>query len=611
MPGDTNPLLIAPALPLEVRLPTIVTWNRLEGRPRATDFSRSLRAEIRDPLWMLSRQWQLGEYQHEDAGSAVFARLHLDTTRITRFGRDDQPAVAFDESPPLETRVERETLSIDLVTSIEWGRRWLSLLSHHGATAATLDFFRQVFPVAGAPARDPGSAELWSNRELLQWTAAARRALDGGALLTRLLAGERAAEIEHGGGTAPDVSETDAAEADFRAAWARMFSQPTEREPANWDPPRLEYRLACSAPEADGSQTVLLSEEYATGHLDWYAFDVHSGPDAALVEHPDEAVDDDVLGGETLTLLPTTLEFGGIPSPRWWEFEDRRTDLGDVDADTTDLAKLLMTEFTLLFSNDWMLVPYELDAGSLASVTGLVVVDTFGQRQVIRPAGRGDEEARRRWSMFNLSSSADRGSVDHRLFLPPVIGKLAESPPVEEVRVFRDEMANMVWAVEATIPDGLGTGRDGFEAAAALVALLGQLVDAPAEPEPEETAAPVRYVAGTTVPENWIPFIPVHVPGSNRQVQLQRAAMPRLIEGLPEDDIPPRGDVLRPDGPAAYFVHEEEIGKAGVVVTRSYQRTRSSDGTTYLWLGRRKKVGRDARASGLRFDQVDEQFTED
>jgi len=36
--------------------PAITLWNRLEGRARREDFDRSLRAEIRDPLWMLTRQ---------------------------------------------------------------------------------------------------------------------------------------------------------------------------------------------------------------------------------------------------------------------------------------------------------------------------------------------------------------------------------------------------------------------------------------------------------------------------------------------------------------------------------------------------------------------------
>ena len=51
--------------------PTITHWNRLEGRPRTEDFDRALRAEVRDALWMLSKQWQMGEFKGDDAGSTI------------------------------------------------------------------------------------------------------------------------------------------------------------------------------------------------------------------------------------------------------------------------------------------------------------------------------------------------------------------------------------------------------------------------------------------------------------------------------------------------------------------------------------------------------------
>ena len=38
-----------------------------------------------------------------------------------------------------------------------------------------------------------------------------------------------------------------------------------------------------------------------------------------------------------------------------------------------------------------------------------------------------------------------------------------------------------------------------------------------------------------TVPENWIPFINVHLDEDNRETQLQRGAMPRILEGAPSD----------------------------------------------------------------------------
>lgn len=83
--------------------PTVTMWNRLEGRPRQEAFDRSLRAEVRDPLWMLTRQWQVGEFKGEDAGSAAKVRVQLDATRLDRFavkspegeqgGSEFQPAV--------------------------------------------------------------------------------------------------------------------------------------------------------------------------------------------------------------------------------------------------------------------------------------------------------------------------------------------------------------------------------------------------------------------------------------------------------------------------------------------------------------------------------------
>jgi hypothetical protein len=74
---------------LQQRLyPSVTIWNRLEGRPRTNNFDRALRAEVRDGLWMITKQWQMGEIRGNDAGSPVFAKLQIDTTRLTKY----QPA---------------------------------------------------------------------------------------------------------------------------------------------------------------------------------------------------------------------------------------------------------------------------------------------------------------------------------------------------------------------------------------------------------------------------------------------------------------------------------------------------------------------------------------
>src|SRR5690349_23703849 len=91
----------------ERRYPTITVWNRLEGRPRADNFDRALRAEVRDPLWMLTRQWQMGEFKGDDAGSPVLAKIQVKRSALGKFQAAQGPVVPLDESVPLEAQVER------------------------------------------------------------------------------------------------------------------------------------------------------------------------------------------------------------------------------------------------------------------------------------------------------------------------------------------------------------------------------------------------------------------------------------------------------------------------------------------------------------------------
>ena len=87
----------------------IVGWNRLEGRPRTVEFDRALRAEVRDALWFLTRQWQFGEFKGEDAGSPVDVRTAVRVDPLQHYaverGRRDRVRPG---ELPLETHVERE-----------------------------------------------------------------------------------------------------------------------------------------------------------------------------------------------------------------------------------------------------------------------------------------------------------------------------------------------------------------------------------------------------------------------------------------------------------------------------------------------------------------------
>jgi hypothetical protein len=58
-------------------------------------------------------------------------------------------------------------------------------------------------------------------------------------------------------------------------------------------------------------------------------------------------------------------------------------------------------------------------------------------------------------------------------------------------------------------------------------------------------------------------------------------------------------------GRGEFSLFEEEVPREGARVTRSYQYTRWLDGSTLLWVGRRKGAGRGEGLSGLRFDSLE------
>jgi hypothetical protein len=96
-------------------MPSITSWTRLEPRCRDADMQLTVNARIFDPLWMLTRQWQMGEYRGEDAGSPVSARVRAESALLSRCHLGELPpntaltAAPYDpQALPLEVMVERQ-----------------------------------------------------------------------------------------------------------------------------------------------------------------------------------------------------------------------------------------------------------------------------------------------------------------------------------------------------------------------------------------------------------------------------------------------------------------------------------------------------------------------
>lgn len=613
-----NDKLITVDLPkvIEQRsLPAITIWNRLEGRPRAPNFDRALRAEVRDPLWMLTRQWQMGEFIGDDAGSPIVAKIRVETRRLRKFQVVGGPVEEFNDAIPLEARVEQMPIPLVLIKQdvsldirLLAGRHWIKLIKL--VAPLSVPQFIAKYPIHNPDPTNAAEAPTCAHPEARSsFAAVATRRMDGVKLYLDLKDGHKASDGIPA--LAALVAETQIVAANFVAWFEKLFYQPAQAEHSAWEPDRLEYQFACSTPEKV-NEKVFAAEEYYHGHLDWYNFDIDQSRTA--LGDPDPFPEAPQV--TTLEMLPTQVKFNGMPNTRWWTFEDSRTNFGDVKPDTTDLAKLLLIEFGLVYANDWFLVPFTVPVGSVANIRGMAITNVFGERTWIEGAGRGDDDDWQRWAMFLVSiKGKGHETADLSLVLPPAAQKVLEGQPLEEIMFARDEMANMVWGVERTIPLPSGEPKRGREAAEETRTYFEKAASvAPAPPVPYAEGAAIRYKVMSSVPENWIPMLPVHVPGDVRETQLQRSAMLRIIEGDPATPVPvePRTSLLRqgldPKPPDVtkkpYFLHEEEVPRAGVKVTQSFQRTRWRDGRVWVWLGVRKQAGRGEGSSGLAFDRI-------
>jgi len=565
---------------------SITTWARLEPHSRTTGMEAGLEMRVHDPLWMLARQWQFGEFQGEDTGSPVWTRVSGGTSPIATYlagsvdGHRSEHVQDYSPDTPLEYLVEAERLPATEVMAanrrlaVEAGQYFLRLLGSSLADTQRAVLLKgyAIEPLTDA-ARVETDPDSVSFMDLV-----ARRAIDGAKLLLAIrdLSPDEAAKALE-----LDPADTAADAIKQWTAWCermvgRVASKTEER--SAWNPERMEYACAVAAPDGTANgQTVLVAPEYPGGHLDWFSFDVMSG--AQLERSPTAR-----RSKFAAATLPTRLALRGMPSNRLWEFEDAEVRFGSIEAGPTDLARLLLVGFLLEYDNDFFSIPLDADAGTLVTIDGVTITNTFGDEIPAQPF------AEKEWRLFTLSTDAAGGSMPSTLFLPTVVGQHLAGAPIEQVDLVRDEMANIAWAIEGTVQSASGRALSRHEADQAR--RQRETGDRRAE---EGTLAYQLDTWSSTRPEFWIPLVPEQVTPTD--------AVTRLACYDPQGDS--RGQLLSERrGGAWLYVYANEIPRSGVRVTRARQYTRWYDGGIFSWVGREKRPGRGGASSGLRYDVV-------
>lgn len=608
-----------------VRTPSITGITRLETQPTAINLQAGLAAPLADPLWLLSRQWQFNEFQGEDAGTPLRLAFQVQGVKVDAFRAGTDPAAAWqpiaDHDVPIETRVEAEPA---------WpthprlrGEAGLHALRMASARVRAALLAAYPFVLAAPTDADADRAGLmWSTLlnartiDAIALAAELRPLLDASGALGALPAG-----LALGGADADDAKAMLAK----WIAWLDALLYEGDAAQPSWQRNRMEYAFALMA-----GDTRLDAAEYTDGHLDWEDFE------ATAVAPSGEPV------RQTFAVAsrhPTPVRYPGMPAERFWEFEDGSVNFAGAEAGVTDLLRMSVTEFALTFGNDWFLVPVRLPVGWIHQVSDLVITDSFGvpssANAIVNPDGT-------QWSMYSMTADpALQGRLQHALYLPDSLDGVLEGAVLEQTTLARDEMANLAWAIEHTVQGASGEPLDrGLEAQALAfqqrIAFDGG-IDSPQ----------LVYRLQTPVPANWTPLLPVRDAPFNAAdpltIRLARAGMKRFYpeasievigavdpayvdflalldaetdfisrvdigDGLRSYVFYPRGWMLRRDPlhPMAdddtLLIEEEEVPRIGATLKRKFQYARSSDGRTWLWVGRSKLAGRGEAQSALRFD---------
>jgi hypothetical protein len=555
--------------------------------PRDQGIEDGLAARIHDPLWMLARQWQLGEFRGEDAASPSHIDVRGESHLVDRW----RPGGSGDWLPydrvkePLERLVEQEpSAGPDARLRLEGGLRLRRLLEDRDVGDLIAAFATKLPFEADEPIPAPAGGSL---------AAAVRSRLPDGARLEQPLSRLVAADTRDAAGDelgipAPSRADAAAAAADWLAWWrARAAATEGGVHPAAWDENRLEYAFQARASSVPESQ--LDASEYAGGRLDWWAVDI------AKADGPPGG-----RAGETVPIaargVPGPARYGGMPAQRFWEMEDAQFDLGSIDAAPNDLGRMLMVAFATSYGNDWFVVPIRLPVGSLSRIDTFTLTDVFGRTFTLDEAGKQDDG----WNLFGLTDAGqDREPGEERATAPwfllsPALPESLESPPVESVLLLRDEMANLAWAVEAEVSDDAANVIDRF----------GQWAGRPRRELPPATAP--QYRVQSEVPYHWYPLAPEQL-DNHEAIRLRLVPLER---GDDAADAKPLGLLLRSarsDEPGSLWLREEEVPRSGAAVIRTHQLARWHDGSIRAWTGRRKRTGGGEGSSGLRFDYVEPQ----
>lgn len=644
-------------------MPSFTTFVRLEPRPRAPSLVGTLAARVRDPAWMLSRQWQCGEFTGEDAGGPAFARIETTVCNVRGWRRGPGQPLKTLDGLPLEPAATGEPFLPDLSVRAELGQVMIDLQRSRLKTAriAEATALSILLGLVRAHPLPPAYGDL-------------------GPPLFTLPAG-LASQLDRTGPLQPEIKK------EFERAGIVLAGEALAQ--------RVDARRWNLVETA-------LGRTFQIDATDSRLLEVRLSPVGGLGDVNAKTFLS-VCGGRTpdgVTVFRAARR--GLPLMPISAARGRAFELAEAGKELIAWVEEVYGEIAEADAPAWqpMHLNYELELVTDCPAGGTAIFSA-------EPGLDGDLE----WYNFDFVAKEDGGTKarheTHSVIPGHVRAAALPSPrwwdfessraPIGEITPDKTDLAKLILAhfilVQGNdwfvMPFDRGVGtvtridalvvRDvfGFETripradaayakdgwtlfstsasersiadfflvppTAASAAQFGpvreevefrkddagnmvwaverKIEDAVGEsvdalrfidetraqtapvPRPPSPDATLTYILQTTLPANWFPFLYVLQKQKRREqtrVLLERALQPGP-DGIP---LQPIGQILRPidlsDG--RYFIAEQEVPREGLLVARVAVRTRCSDGSARIWVTRRRTLGTRAGASDLRFD---------
>jgi hypothetical protein len=570
-------------------MPSVTTWTRLEPRSRDATLNTTLGGQVGDPAWLLARQWQVGEFVGDDAGTPINAKFTITANPLSGYsaagavpqacGQTVLDALAGPESRAGQT----------LFDAAESGAELVRLLGERGVTGATIAAVIANNPLAAPAAGTADSAgvcylNLVAGRlpDMTKLEALLRQAVAQNALPAAL------------GVPAADSSAFLLASADW-VAWVDGLVVYAPAGAQAWVDADLDYAFSVGVTQGTSPTLAMMAAHWDGERTDWFDLDADPGataPVAPGLVPPLPGVDGN--GQVSAQGLPAPLVFPGMPPRRWWQFDEGAVNYAQIQLASEDLARMLVVEFATVYANDWYLWPVRLPVGALHVVSSLQVTNTFGETFSLGPVGGGTgaSSAIGDWCLFR-STVRDQSSARalNGLLLLPSMCDEQHSLIMEKVLCMRDETAGIAWAIEKTV---LGADARPMERQAILAADPTQAP--PSLATASSDIATLRYELATQVPAFWFPL----VPDPSGAPLYDRLILSRVNSSGNEVSAPPAGAILLPG--QALALRQAAVPPEGADIRRQFHMTRGVDGAVLVWCGRSRRAGFGAGSSGLRYD---------